>query len=76
MSGFSEYDFVRVVRLAVSGRAYRGTNGASRPPQIGDVGTIVFVYGEHDFAVECVAEGGMTAWLADFHSDELERANC
>jgi len=45
---------------------------ASRPPQVGDVGTIVFAYDLTSFAVECVNDNGMTVWLADFFGEELE----
>jgi hypothetical protein len=71
-----EYDVVRVVRLSKPDRSYSGTDGASRPPKIGDVATICHEYERHNpnatVAVEMVARGGTTIWLADFARDELE----
>ncbi|MBK6696896.1 MAG: hypothetical protein IPG50_32640 [Myxococcales bacterium] len=43
-----------------------------RQPRVGDLGTIVNVLGENAFTVECVDEGGLTLWLADFLTEELE----
>ncbi len=68
-----EYAVVRVTRLLRSDRDFQGTEGVCRRPQIGDLGTIVFVYEPTAFAVECVDQDGMTVWLADFSADELER---
>ena len=67
-----EYAVVRVVRLIQPNRSYTGTNGVVRAPQLLDEGTVVFVYDATHFAVECVAPGGGTLWLADFIADELE----
>jgi hypothetical protein len=67
-----EYAVVRVIRLLQPYRSFQGTESISRPPQVGDVGTIVFAYDLTSFAVECVDGNGMTIWLADFFSEELE----
>jgi hypothetical protein len=67
-----EYAVVRVARLLRSDRSFQGTEGVRRPPQVGDIGTIVHVYDLTLFAVECVDGSGMTVWLADFFADELE----
>jgi hypothetical protein len=69
---WAEYDVIRVARLLRSDRQFHGTPGVCRAPQIGDIGTIVFAYDLTSFAVECVNPDGMTVWLADFFSEELE----
>jgi hypothetical protein len=38
-----EYDTVEIVKLLKSNRKFEGTRKVKRPPQIGDVGAIVFV---------------------------------
>lgn len=48
-----------------------------RPPQIGDLGTIVYIapgsQGKNSwYIVECLDNNGLTVWLADFREDELE----
>ena len=72
MPFISTYDVVRVVRLENPDRPYDGTEGVSRPPRIGDVGTVVFEDGGDLFQVECVDNEGMTVWLADFDKSEIE----
>jgi len=67
-----ELDVVRVVQLAKPVRHYSGTVGVARAPRVGDVGTIVTWYAAANFCVECVADDGMTVWLADFGADEVE----
>lgn len=71
-----EYEAVRVVRLLTRNRAFDGTVGVRRAPQVGDVGTIVHEYDTEDprapVAVENVDPDGHTIWLADFERDELE----
>jgi hypothetical protein len=66
-----EFDVVRVIDLIDARRNYSGSKSAARPPQIGDIGTIVTEYDEENFAVECVAPNGSTIWLADFRAAEL-----
>jgi hypothetical protein len=72
MASFKELDMVRIVRLLEPVRPFQGSEGASRPPQVGDTGTIVAVCGGSAYTVERVASDGMTAWLADFAPEELE----
>ncbi len=72
MPHISSYDIVRIVRLEKSNRPYDGTAGVSRPPQIGDLGTVVFEDGGDLFQVEYVDDNGMTIWLADFDKSEIE----
>lgn len=71
-----EYDVVRVERLLEADRFYDGTEGAMRPPAVGDVGTICHENDPSDpngsVVVEMVDEDGNTIWLADFAREELE----
>lgn len=41
MNHFDEYDVVRVIQIHQPNRHYDGTASVKRPPQIGDLGTIV-----------------------------------
>jgi hypothetical protein len=72
----NELDTVRVVRLNTDDRHFTGSPGVLRSPRIGDTGAIVHAYDPTDisapFIVECVASDGLTVWLADFSTDELE----
>ncbi len=77
MNHFNEYDVVRVVQLDRPNRHHDGTTGVKRPPQIGDLGTIVHIApgspGKNSwYVVECVDKNGLTVWLSDFIEDELE----
>lgn len=71
-----ELDVVRVVRLRTAERPYDGTEGVLRAPRLGDEGTVVLAAARGDadgtVMVECVDADGMTIWLADFATDELE----
>ncbi len=73
---FKEYDVVKVVRLLTDSRRIDGTESIMRQPQVGDVGTIVYVLDdsgdESKYIVESVNQDGMTVWLADFNHSELE----
>lgn len=62
------FDIVRVVRLNQSERWFAGM----RPPQVGDIGTVLMRYDPVTFVVECIADEVTTLWLADFQSDEIE----
>ncbi|HEX9724892.1 MAG TPA: hypothetical protein VGC53_11490, partial [Vicinamibacteria bacterium] len=70
------YDAVRIVRLLKANRYHDGTVGVRRPPQVGDLGTIVHEYDREDprapLMVEKSDPDGHTVWLADFEPDELE----
>jgi len=76
MNLLQEYDVVKVVKLLNPDRKFDGTDDISRPPRIGDIGTICHDYdpGNQDsvVAVEMVTKDGMTVWLADFKREELE----
>jgi hypothetical protein len=73
---FKEYDVVKVVSLLTDSRRIDGTESIMRQPQVGDVGTIVYVLDdsgdESKYIVESVDQDGMTVWLADFKHSELE----
>ena len=72
----NEYDVVTVVRIDQKDRPYTGTESACRPPQVGDVGTVVHIYDPGNatapVVVEAVAPNGYTIWLADFFPYELK----
>jgi len=71
----TEYSIVKIVRLRKASRHFSGSENISRPPQIGDIGTIVHVYdSSKGCIVEMVDESGSTIWLADFEPGELELA--
>ncbi len=66
ISELQEHDCVKIVKLLKENRYFDG----KRPPQIGDVGTIV--HKQEDFCiVEMVDSDGCTVWLADFLVGEL-----
>ena len=64
-----QFDKVRIVALR-GGRA--SPLVGSRPPQVGDVATVVDVY-DHPpgYELECVTPQGATLWLESFTDDEV-----
>jgi hypothetical protein len=68
---FQELATVVVRTLLTERRHITGTEGSSRQPQPGDLGTIVALLGPKACAVECVDSSGQTVWLTDFDFDEL-----
>jgi hypothetical protein len=77
MDDFREYDVVRVKKLNQPNRHYDGTASVRRPPRIGDDGTIVYIPQEMQglnswCIVQCLDNDGLTIWVADFTTDELE----
>lgn len=67
-----ELDTVRIVQLLRPHRQYDGTEGAQRPPRVGDTGAVVHINGvAESYTVECVDSKGYTVWLADFCPEEL-----
>jgi len=67
------YSIVRVKTLLSPDRHVHGTESEKRQPKTGDVGTIVHVNAPgHAYVVESVDPYGLTVWLADFVSEELE----
>lgn len=72
-----KYDVVRIVRLAQRRRRFHGTFAVSRPPQLGDIASIVHTHDPNDPDADVVLEmldenDGSTVWLADFWTSELE----
>ena len=76
MPGFERYRQVRVRRLLRPADEYDGWQTNLRPPQVGDVGTIVDILNAaglpERYVVENSGSGGVTVWLADFAAEELE----
>jgi hypothetical protein len=66
-----EHDCVKIVKLLHENRRFDGTEIIKRPPEVGDVGTIVHMI-ENFCIVESVNSEGYTIWLADFFTEELE----
>jgi hypothetical protein len=75
MNRFKEYDEVRVVKLLHETRSFFAELG-ERPPRVGDIGAIVNIAEQADgsviYTVENVDPNGMTIWLDNFSSTELE----
>ena len=76
MPGFERYRQVRIRRLLRPADEYDGWQTNLRPPQVGDVGTIVDILDAAGLPGRCVVEksgpDGVTVWLADFAAEELE----
>lgn len=64
MGGLKEYDVVRVVKFLHTSRDFDGTQGIARPPQVSDIGTIVYQYHPSDplspLIIECIDSEGYT----------------
>ena len=75
---FEPYSLVRVRQLLRSPADYDGWRISQRPPQVGDVGTLLDTLhtpGLPDrYVVECSGSGGVSVWLGDFSAEELESA--
>lgn len=69
---------VRIRQLLQTEADYDGWGFNERPPQIGDVGTLVDVLKAlglpNKYVVESSAPDGRTIWLSDFFAEELELA--
>lgn len=67
-----EYSVVKVVRLLTENREFIGSDGVKRPPEVGDIGTIVHINAAgKNYIVESSDTEGYTIWLADFEDAEL-----
>jgi hypothetical protein len=72
-----EFDQVRIVALTGSGADHLVLSTSERPPEIGEVGTVVDIadrlggVGRH-YTVELGRSDGRTVWLAVFAAHELE----
>jgi hypothetical protein len=75
----SEFDTVRIIRLRPVDRWWDGSADLSRPPEVGDEGTIVHLNDPNDpnapVIVENVDANGYTLWIADLFPDEVELVN-
>ena len=71
-----EFDKVRIVRLRHDPEYYGGGIVNSRPPQVGDTGTIVDIQNIQgvltNHVVEASSPDGIPDWLSDFSAEELE----
>jgi hypothetical protein len=71
-----QYALVRIRRLWRASGAYDGWKINKRPPEVGDVGTILDVLREplcpDRYVVECSGPNGIDIWLGDFSANELE----
>lgn len=73
---FDKYDVVRVVRLLRPLLDYDDWKVNKQNPKIGDIGTVVEILQASNqpprFVVEAMDAEGITLWLSDFLSAELE----
>ena len=71
-----QYELVRIRQLHQPAEAYDGWRVNQRPPQVGDIGTIVDILQAPDlpdgFVVESSGLDGATIWLGGFRAEELE----
>ena len=71
-----EYDSVRIVHVSPDLGSHRVWEGSARPPQVGDVGSVIQLRQERlrapRYLVECVTPDGRTLWMAEFDQTELE----
>ena len=76
MAELKEYAAVRIRKLLHPPEHYDGWHLNQRPPQIGDKGIIVDILrasGQPDrYVVESSGADGVTIWLGDFSTEELE----
>jgi hypothetical protein len=76
MERLKQYGLVRVRQLLRPGVEYDGWRVNQRPPQVGDVGTLLDILhapGTPDrYVVESSGADGITVWLGDFAAAELE----
>jgi hypothetical protein len=76
MERMKQYRLVRVRQLLQPAGEYDGWRVNQRPPQVGDVGTLLDILnapGLPDrYVVESSGADGITVWLGDFAAEELE----
>ena len=72
----NQYGLVRVRKILRSADEYDGWRINQRPPQIGDIGTIVEILQASNlptcYVVECSNSYGNTIWLSDFYAGEID----
>lgn len=59
------------VRITANPESY---DSDFNPPQIGDVGVVVYKSHSAGYGIEKVGADGRIAWQADFHPEQLEAA--
>jgi hypothetical protein len=76
MRRLKQYGLVRIRQLLQPAVEYDGWRVNQRPPQVGDVGTLLDILqapGLPDlYVVESSGADGITVWLGDFAAEELE----
>lgn len=76
MASLEQYGLVRIRRLLRPPAEYDGWRVNQRPPQVGDVGTLLdILYASglpNRYVVESSCTDGVTVWLGDFAAEELE----
>jgi hypothetical protein len=76
MECLKQYGLVRVRQLLQPAAEYDGWRVNQRPPQVGDVGTLLDILRAADlpdrYVVESSGADGITVWLGDFTAEELE----
>jgi uncharacterized protein YjaZ len=76
MERLKQYGLVRVRQLLQPAVDYDGWRVNQRPPNVGDVGTLLDILqapGLPDrYVVEASGADGITVWLGDFAGEELE----
>src|SRR5262249_15093549 len=76
MERLKQYGLVRVRQLLQPAVEYDGWRVNQRPPQLGDVGSLLDILnapGLPDrYVVESSGADGITVWLGDFAAEELE----
>lgn len=70
-----ELDTVEVIHLSSELADHQIWDGSIRPPQVGDLGTVIDLHGngsQHtEYRVENVDSAGRTLWMATFRATEL-----
>jgi hypothetical protein len=76
VASLEQYKLVRIRQLLQPATEYDGWRANQRPPQVGDVGTLLDILhatGLPDrYVVESSGADGITVWLGDFVAEELE----
>lgn len=76
MVSLEQYELVRIRQLLQPVAEYDGWRVNQRPPQVGDVGTLLDILhapGLSDrYVVESSGADGVTVWLGDFAAEELD----
>ena len=76
MASLEQYGLVRIRQSLQRATEYNGLRVNKRPPQVGDVGTLLDILHARSlpdrYVVESLGADGVTVWLADFVAEELE----